>query len=145
NFLPAPAVMVRRSAIATVGGYDESLFYEDFDMWLRLSSRFSFVYLPGLLVRFRTRDDSMSTSPRYQCSMCRSRSKILTKWLNASLEERQLGPLLDSLFWNGVMQLRYGDSPGARESFDVIMRADIRQERRWFASFGKLPWAGGIV
>jgi glycosyltransferase involved in cell wall biosynthesis len=145
NFLPAPAVMVRRSAIATVGGYDESLFYEDFDMWLRLSFGFRFVYLPGLLVRFRARDDSMSTSPRYQHSMCLSRSKILTKWVNAGLKDRQLGPLLDSLFWNGVMQLRYGDSPGARESFGVVIRADIRRGRRWFARFGTLPGASVIV
>ena len=53
NFLPAPAVMVRRSAIAAVGGYDERLFYEDIDMWLRLSHRFDVAYLPGQPVRFR--------------------------------------------------------------------------------------------
>src|SRR3954451_11723583 len=47
-FSASPAVMVRRSAIAEVGGYDESLFFEDFDMWLRLSRSFSFVYLPGI-------------------------------------------------------------------------------------------------
>ena len=63
NFLPAPAVMLRRSAIADVGGYDESLFYEDFDMWLRLSFRFHFTYLPGRLVRYRALESSMSQQP----------------------------------------------------------------------------------
>src|SRR5689334_9319398 len=53
NFLPAPAVMVRRSAIAAVGGYDENLFFEDFDMWLRLSRRFHFAYLPGQVISLR--------------------------------------------------------------------------------------------
>jgi glycosyltransferase involved in cell wall biosynthesis len=145
NFLPAPAVMVRRSAIAAVGGYDESLFYEDFDMWLRLSFRFSFVYLPGLLVRFRAHDDSMSTSSLNQHSMYRSRSKVLTKWVDAGLEDRGLAALLDSLLWNGAMQLRCGDSLGARESLDVIIRTDSRRERRWFACLGKLPGASMIV
>ena len=47
NFVRAPAVMVRRSALAEVGSYDESLAYEDDDMWLRLADRFEFRFCPG--------------------------------------------------------------------------------------------------
>ena len=80
NFLPAPAVMLRRSAIVEVGGYDESLFYEDFDMWLRLSFRFHFTYLPGRLVRYRAHESSMSRSRSNQPRMNKTRTHILTKW-----------------------------------------------------------------
>lgn len=47
NFLPAMGVMVRRSALDAVGGYDEALVFEDWDMWLRLADRFDFVYVDG--------------------------------------------------------------------------------------------------
>src|SRR5438270_5903624 len=42
NFIPAMSTLIRREAIVSVGGYDEQLSYEDYDMWLRLSQRFRF-------------------------------------------------------------------------------------------------------
>ena len=92
NFLPAPAVMVRRSAIDAVGGYDESLVYEDLDMWLRLSFRFGFVYLPGLLVRYRMHANSMSSSRSIRPRLHRSYSRILAKWINAGLDGGDASP-----------------------------------------------------
>ena len=52
NFM-AMAATVRRSAIAAVGGYDERLSYEDFDMWLKLAQRFEFDFVPATLARYR--------------------------------------------------------------------------------------------
>jgi glycosyltransferase involved in cell wall biosynthesis len=142
NFLPAPAVMVRRSAIAAVGGYDESLFYEDLDMWLRLSFRFHFVYLPGLLVRYRNHESSMSNSPSSRPLMHRSYSQILRKWLDAGLDDATHRLLLDELLRNGAMQLAIQDGAGARETFNTILDADVRPERRLLARAGMLPGAG---
>lgn len=53
NFIPAMATLIRRKALDNVGGYDESLTYEDFDMWLRLSDRYKFAYLPGQVANYR--------------------------------------------------------------------------------------------
>lgn len=36
NFIPAMSVLVRRAAVDAVGGYDESIPYEDYPMWLSL-------------------------------------------------------------------------------------------------------------
>ena len=36
NFIPAMSVLIRTKKVKQVGGYDERLNYEDFDMWLRL-------------------------------------------------------------------------------------------------------------
>jgi glycosyltransferase involved in cell wall biosynthesis len=44
NFIPALTVMIRRQAILDVGGYDEDLPFEDYDMWLRVSRRFLFAF-----------------------------------------------------------------------------------------------------
>lgn len=59
NFIPAMASLVRRSALTEVGGYDERLSYEDYDMWLRLSDRYLLDFLPGTVARYRIVATSM--------------------------------------------------------------------------------------
>ena len=53
NFIPAMATLIRRQTLIDVGGYDERLTYEDYDMWLRLAARYDFVYCPSVLARYR--------------------------------------------------------------------------------------------
>ncbi|GAA2127171.1 glycosyltransferase family A protein [Nocardioides bigeumensis] len=53
NWIPAPSVLLRTSAVRDVGGYDESLSFEDYDLWLRLSRRHHFVLAPEPLVEYR--------------------------------------------------------------------------------------------
>jgi len=144
SFMPAPCVMVRRNAIVAVGGYDESLFFEDLDMWLRLSLGFGFVYLPGQLVRYRMHPDSMSNAPHNWISMRRSNARILEKWLDAGLADDQRSAVLDGVFWNGAMQLRVQDPVGARLSFAALM-VDPRPGRRWLARLGGLPGASAVI
>jgi glycosyltransferase involved in cell wall biosynthesis len=143
NFLPGPAVMIRRSAIAAVGGYDESLFYEDFDMWLRLSFRFHFAYLPGLLVRYRMHENSMWH--RNRLLMYRCRSQVLAKWLNADLDGNVRQIVLHRLLRNGVAQLLAKDCTGARETFNNILIADRRLVPRLLAQLGMLRGAGTLA
>ncbi|GAC1313631.1 MAG: hypothetical protein NVSMB2_01840 [Chloroflexota bacterium] len=53
NYVPQPAVFVRRTVIECVGGLDESLEYGmDYDLWLRLRAC-RVVYLPRVLAAFR--------------------------------------------------------------------------------------------
>ena len=53
NFIPAMATLIRRQALVEVGGYDERLTYEDYDMWLRMSVKYDFVYCPAVVARYR--------------------------------------------------------------------------------------------
>lgn len=145
NFVPGPCVMLRRSAIDAVGGYDESLFYEDLDMWLRLSFRYRFAYSGGLPVRIRRHSQSMSGRPQNWHAMCRSRTTILAKWLNVKLDVVARKRLLDALFWNGVLQLRYDDPGGARTTFAHFIADDDRRVRRLLAHGGRLPGAHVVL
>jgi glycosyltransferase involved in cell wall biosynthesis len=145
NFLPAPATMVRRSAIDNVGGYDESLSYEDLDMWLRLSFRCHFVHLPGALVRYRQHSDSMSDSPHIQPRIHASYTKILRKWLDAGLDQELKLLTLDQLLINGAMQLSLRDSAGARETFMTVVNNDSRPRRRLLARIAMLPGASSAA
>lgn len=45
NFIPALTPLIRRSCYDAVGLYDERLAYEDWDMWLRISTVFKFAFL----------------------------------------------------------------------------------------------------
>jgi glycosyltransferase involved in cell wall biosynthesis len=59
-FINGPTMMIRRSVLEKLGGYDESLAYEDFDFWIRSSRHFNYCYTPLPLVRRRILSDSMA-------------------------------------------------------------------------------------
>lgn len=45
NFMLPLSTMIRRSAIESVGNFDESMLTEDHDMWMRIASKFQACYL----------------------------------------------------------------------------------------------------
>jgi glycosyltransferase involved in cell wall biosynthesis len=59
NFIPAMTVLIRRQCFDAVGPYDETLLYEDFDMWLRISRRFRFSFSPVISAKYRILPTSM--------------------------------------------------------------------------------------
>lgn len=44
NFIPAMSVLLKREIIQDIGLWDEALPYEDYDMWLRISKKYDFIY-----------------------------------------------------------------------------------------------------
>lgn len=60
NFIPAMATLVRRECYDRVGKYDETLYVEDWDMWLRISAQYKFAYVSTPLAECRWVADSMS-------------------------------------------------------------------------------------
>jgi len=87
NFIPAMATLIRRQAIIDVGGYDERLTYEDYDMWLRLAARYEFVYCPMALARYRIVATSLvrtvffKPTAQHHLTLC----LICQKWLPTGL------------------------------------------------------------
>lgn len=53
NFIPAMTTLIRRDALLAVGGFDEQLSYEDYDMWLRLADRYAFHFQPDVVAHYR--------------------------------------------------------------------------------------------
>jgi glycosyltransferase involved in cell wall biosynthesis len=90
-FLPGASIMVRRKVLEELGGYDESLAYEDFDFWVRSSRNYKYAYLDEPLIRHRILKGSLSTmflKPK-ESAMLESTYKVCQKalWLNKSEEE----------------------------------------------------------
>ena len=58
-FISSPTMMMRRSVLEKLGGYDASLAYEDFDFWIRSSREFKYCYTAEPLVKRRRVKTSM--------------------------------------------------------------------------------------
>jgi hypothetical protein len=61
-FICSPTMLVRKSALDALGGYDENLKYEDFDLWVRVSRDHHFFYLSEPLVSVRVLPDSLGAT-----------------------------------------------------------------------------------
>lgn len=87
SFICTPTLMFRIASLREVGGYDETLSYEDFDICLRLSRRYKFGYLDEVLTRRRIVQGSHGRTALI--SKNKSTYKICQKayWLNKSKEE----------------------------------------------------------
>ncbi|RAV99094.1 glycosyltransferase family 2 protein [Pseudochryseolinea flava] len=59
-FIPSPTMMIRKSVLDELNGYDESLAYEDFDFWVRASRNYKFSFLNERSTLIRRKHGSMS-------------------------------------------------------------------------------------
>jgi hypothetical protein len=85
-YIPSTSVLLRREVLLSVGGYDESLYLEDWDMHLRVSKLYSVGYIPRSLSTSRVLANSMSqrVSDRY---MSDARLAVLAKWAELPLHK----------------------------------------------------------
>lgn len=60
SFICPPTLMFRRILLEKLKGYDETLAYEDFDIWVRSAPFFQFYYLDKILTRRRLHPHSLS-------------------------------------------------------------------------------------
>jgi glycosyltransferase involved in cell wall biosynthesis len=91
------SVMIRTNILKETGGFDTKLLAcEDYDLWLRMSSKFSFGYInQNLLIKYGGHEDQLS---RKYWGMDRFRVYSLSKLLSLeSLSKEQTGSVLDVL------------------------------------------------
>lgn len=60
-FICTPTMMIRRDVLNELGGYDETLAFEDFDFWVRSSRIYHYAYLDEVLTLKRQLPNSLST------------------------------------------------------------------------------------
>jgi len=137
NFIPMPATMIRRRAIELVGLVDDSLYYEDYQLWLKLSHRFQFHYLSGHLAKYRLLPHSMSRNPANRRAMVNSEFRILSAWLGRCGEANQ--ELIDRLWGRGYVHLDYRLYTEARAAFAFAAQADGGALRRVAAGLLHMP------
>ena len=63
NWIAAPTVMLRKqSVVDAVNQLDETIVFEDYQLWMRLSERYDFLYLPEIVVAYRQHPGSFSSN-----------------------------------------------------------------------------------
>jgi len=81
NFICSPTMVFNAPILRKEGGYDESLFYEDFDIQLRLARKYPVVFSDHMGVLKRIHGESMSAQQykRYQSKMLPSTVRVCSK------------------------------------------------------------------
>jgi glycosyltransferase involved in cell wall biosynthesis len=131
NFITAPATTIRRSALDAVGGYDESLYFEDWDMWLRLSHQFEAVFVPGAVSNYRVLQTSMSHSAASRPRMCEATVELLLKWLTVrDISEFAVSSCTHSVRYYSTLLAKFGNRTAARKGFREAQRQ--APSVRWF-------------
>ena len=103
-FICPPTMLYRKSMIDSVGGYDASLSYEDFDLWVRTSKFYKYCFSPKTLVKKRNVKSSASnkqykwgslyiTSTLTVCKkaflLCDNKSEYKALWQRLAYELKQ--------------------------------------------------------
>jgi glycosyltransferase involved in cell wall biosynthesis len=60
-FICTPTMMIRTDALLKIGGYDESLNFEDFDFWIRSAVKYKYLYVDEVLTLKRNTPGSLQT------------------------------------------------------------------------------------
>ena len=77
NFIPGLTALIRRACYEKVGLYDETLPWEDWDMWMRMARHYSFIYSPPPAAQYRIHPSSITLSDTTR--MLRDSLKICLK------------------------------------------------------------------
>lgn len=137
NFVPVLTAIIRLEHLRAAGDYDESLYFEDYDMWLRLAANgHDFVYLPEALTQYREGITSMRAGAEATVRMWLSTVHIKMKWVG--LSKRQDRIISDSLStWPAVRVLYSQRHPFAMRCALGAFKLETR--------FGPLPMLAAIA
>jgi glycosyltransferase involved in cell wall biosynthesis len=116
NFIPAMATLIRRSALEAVGGYDERLSFEDYDMWLRLASRFPFAFCDGLVACYRLVPTSIVHTVFHgrKPELSHTMFLIREKWIRSPLLSETQRTMWQGEFFGAAYGLYLHGDPRAR-------------------------------
>lgn len=122
-FICGPTMMIRREVVDALGGYDESLAYEDFDFWVRSSRYFNYCYTREALVKRRVVPFSMGNQQYKRGSLqLRSTLKVCEKalLLNEALEENTA--LKKRIYYELRQALRLGEFVLAKDYWNLLRK-----------------------
>jgi glycosyltransferase involved in cell wall biosynthesis len=106
-FICSPTMMFAHAVFKELGGYDETLEYEDFDFWIRSSRKYHYVYTPVVLVRKRKVNDSLSSSQfKIRSTHSLTTFKVCEKIKQLNRTEQERKALNSRIIYEMKMNLR---------------------------------------
>jgi glycosyltransferase involved in cell wall biosynthesis len=136
NYIPQPTVLIRKSALDSIGGYlqPEGLYAEDYPTQMELAKLGEFLYVPRIYAFYRLHPNQMTrthyfvmvqTDVEFVRAFYQGLSEELrvnSGWTPEALEVMLKQRLHGANFTVGRQQLLKGDFAGARQSFVKSLR-----------------------
>ena len=143
-FISTPTMMMRRACLESLGGYDETLTYEDFDFWVRASRDWQFGYLDEVTTRKRKHPRSMSAKAyRRHDPYLASTIRVCDKALDLSRTAPEREALATRLRWELRKALRHRHAAQARELYALLGQTGHRRPLdRLLGLLARLPLGG---
>ncbi|GAB3590511.1 glycosyltransferase family 2 protein [Hymenobacter daeguensis] len=140
-FISTPTMMMRRACLDSLGGYDESLTYEDFDFWVQASRSWQFQYLDEVTTRKRKHPRSMSARAyRRHDPYLASTIRVCDKALDLCRNSLEREALATRLRWEMRQALRHRHAAQARELYALLCLTGHRRPLdRLFGLLAGLP------
>ncbi len=97
SFILPMTTLIRRSSLQAVGPYDETLVFEDLDMWLRLARHHHFAFDPAVAGAYRIHPGSMVRCRSKEIT--KSSIQIYSKWLGEQEFARTVQRRIGEQWW----------------------------------------------
>ncbi len=109
-FICSPTLMFKKSVVIAIGGYDETLAFEDFDFLIRASRQFKFCYSATPLIKRRMVKTSMSSKQFVKGSDQRwSTLEVCKKIYNLNKTRAEHAALKRRLRYEILLSIRMAD------------------------------------
>lgn len=99
SFILPSTMMIKKEVLDELNGYDETLAYEDFDLWIRSSRNWEYAYLPEMLTFQRKVSSSLSSRfVQKKNQLVVSTVKVCTKIQNINRNQTENKALAKRLY-----------------------------------------------
>lgn len=108
-FVSTPTMMMRKDVLESLGGYDESLSYEDFDFWVRSARNYRYYYQDEVLTSKRIVQKSLSSQfQNPDSTLLHSTLKVCYKAFDQCQTAEEYGALASRIRW-AIRQCFYAE------------------------------------
>lgn len=124
NFIPAMSTLIRMECFKNVGLYDESLVFEDWDMWLRIAAIFQFRFSSYVSAKYRILPTSMVRTILIPDNPIKKNTffRIKAKCLEAGKLGVEISDKYRAEIWDLAYQLYVAGYPGSASRFFRVYR-----------------------
>ena len=143
NFICSPTLVFNTSILRREGGYDESLYYEDFDIQVRLARNHPVVFSEHIGVLKRKHAQSMSAGQYqvYQSKMLPSTVKVCSKIQQMNIYPEENQALQKRILYELKHALWSANFDVAKQLADLGTQMEMKSLKFWFYKFwAKKGW-----
>ncbi|QIX63173.1 glycosyltransferase [Hymenobacter sp. BT18] len=122
-FISTPTMLMRRTTLEALGGYDETLAYEDFDFWVRAARDWAFYLLDEVTTQKRRHPQAMSRRGyRPHDPYLASTIKVCRKALLLCRDAAERQALAERVRWEMRQAARWRSFTGAWELYQLLQQ-----------------------